>query len=495
MPSTKLTWPLFWLAVQGVLLLVLCLTLDVFLIYPVDLDGYWATLKQMERADLAGVLSDARTVGYPLLLKTVLLFSRALEALPLVQLAIRVLAVLAFYAGLVVVGARPWLALAMASALLYTNAIFSYDVSPRVTQVMTESVSESLFIFTIGCFFWALARPGRVLPWCGFALGLFLTYQTRAAYQYVVVLLPAVGLVLAGMTTSPPEAKRRQLAVGLGLLVAALGPFLLWCLLRLAVVGHFGLVAYAGSNLSGVAGQFLTEDVIPELPDEIQAFAKAALVRRNQILSGEMPGPVKDYRPFVDDEGKLSTGITEDGYLFMFHQLHVFHNVATDFYGDDPILRDRKQMELAWALIRARPGPYLRWVVTALRAAPANLLKWNVVLAALVVLLGLAVLAWHVAYLVRRTRGGPAAIEKVDSASPSYAWELNLILPVALGVAACQMTLVAMTTATVPRYCDTAGIFLPCLAVVALAMVFRRIHGLLRRRPVGVFPRPPKGST
>src|SRR5262249_39208938 len=98
--TVRRDWPAILLVAQAVVLLALGSTLDAFRVIPIDMDGYWITVKRLEHGNLHALLTDFRTPGYLVLLKLVSLVSPDLEALPLVHLAIRILAVFAFYAGL-----------------------------------------------------------------------------------------------------------------------------------------------------------------------------------------------------------------------------------------------------------------------------------------------------------------------------------------------------------------------------------------------------------
>ena len=70
-----------------------------------------------------------------------------------------------------------------------------------------------------------------------------------------------------------------------GLCSIAIVPFLLFCFLRWVVVGHFGLVSFGGMNIIGIAGQFLTEDMIPKLPETVQPLAVRVLATRAERVA------------------------------------------------------------------------------------------------------------------------------------------------------------------------------------------------------------------
>ncbi len=480
MPISLVTRPSFWLLAQAAVLLGFCLTTDAFELLPIDDDGYWSSLREMERGGLAGILSNVRTFGYPLLLLLVEQISPSLQALPLVQVAVRVLAVFVFYAGLrSVSGGKGWLAMLVASTLLYANAIFSGDVVPRVSQVMSDAVGESLLILTAGLLLRIAGRPARPLPWVAFTLSLFLTYQTRPAYQFLIALFPVLGWVLLGLAVPRPEWVRWRLRVGLGLLAACLVPFLGWCTFRLLTVGHFGVVSYTGNALCGIAGQFLTEELVAELPAHLRPFARAVLRRRAKFIAGELTTQFGTWKRAFDENGRLVPGIVDDDDIYVLTQIDLFDHTAGEFCDYDLIRKDRLLTEVAVALIKARPGQYLQWIAEAVRLAPDKVLRYNRVLLALVVVLAALVAAWHALYIFRRLQYGPGALARRPRPEGACLPELHLMLALALGVAICQVVLVAGTVGFQERYYDSAGVFLPGVVVVVLVCFWPHVQALL----------------
>src|SRR5262249_61758636 len=111
-------------------------------------------------------------------------------------------------------------------------------------------------------------------------------YQVRSACQFLMVLLPVLGVVLLGLGASRADWLRLRLRVGLGLLAAGLGPYLAWCTFRLFVVGHWGVACFTGYQFGAVAGHFLSDDILPDIPEELRPYVQAQLVQRPETAQG-----------------------------------------------------------------------------------------------------------------------------------------------------------------------------------------------------------------
>lgn len=477
--------PMVWLLAQGACLLVACATLDYFEVCPIDIDTYALTLRDFEDHFLAGkptgILADQRTLGYPFFALAVKKISPSLTALPFCQMVVRVLSVWVFYAGLRRVQFGGWLSLCMATTLYYANNVFSTDFCPRVTQLMTDSVGESLLIMTIGLLLFVLARPALLWPWAALTAALFLTYQVRPAFQFLVVLCPVLGFVLLGLVARG-EWVRNRWKVGAGLTAACLLPFLAWCSFRLVMVNHFGLVSFTGNAMAGIAGLILTSDdtLVQELPQEHQEFARALLKRRDDILAKRIPATFGPWQAAFDEDGILVPNITDDNGLYIFAQYDLFQLVADTEFHDDRIAADNKQGQVAAAILRARPSYYAQWVIEALWLTPIRILTAHVVFFYLFWGLVALALVWHLVYVYRWIQGGPEAVAHGPRGGNGYLWELHVMLVLAIPVAAAQAVLVGALIAYLPRYYDTAAVFFPPTAVAAFAAIGARILALVR---------------
>lgn len=481
--------PWFWLAFQAALLVVLFLCCDRYRLYPTDTDYYVDVALGTDWLSLENVLSSYRTFGYPLFLRAVLWVSPTLTALPLCHIAVRVLVVFAFHAGLRRLQVSGWLAMTTASAFLYTNTVFFGWPGYLPAYVLSDSLGESLLILTAALLLGVLGQPNSMLGWAGLTLSLFLTYQTRPALQFLVVLLPALGLLLMRMLAARPDWVRQRWRLGLGLSAASVLPFVAWCGLRLAVVGHFGLVSYTGHALIGIAGQFLSADLVPELPEDLRPLVRAVLTKQDQLAAGQVQtlfgGP---WRPALDEHGRLRPGAVADHEMMVITQSQLFEYTVSELYEPDNILHDRLLLDVALAIIRARPRYYLSWVaqssrVTLLRAFTYNF-TFDLLMLPLVLLLGV----WLVLFVVRWRRGSLPSPEVRSRRAADSILGLKVLVSLALGIALGNAAVIIFFGQPLERYMATGGTFLSAAAVVALVAVCGQIRALL---PGGKAPAAP----
>src|SRR5262249_499252 len=162
---------------------------------------------------------------------------------PACQFAVHIVAVLLFYLGLRCIALPGWLAMGISSMLLYSKSFLDY-----VPFVMTDGLSSSLAIATVAMLLVLIGRPRSAFPWIGLPLSLLLIYQVRPAYLFLIPLLPVLGLIILALVVSRQDWVRLYKRVGLGLVAVGILPLLAFCTFRWAVVGHFGLVSFAGHN-------------------------------------------------------------------------------------------------------------------------------------------------------------------------------------------------------------------------------------------------------
>lgn len=468
--------PWFWLTFQAALLTLLFLCWDDYRLWPTDTDYYVNVALNTDWLSLDQVLSSYRTFGYPLFVRAVLAISPTLTALPLCHVLVRMLAVFAFYQGLRQFGIRGWLAAAIASTFYYCNTVFFGYAGLLTTYVLSDSLGESLTILTAALLFSVLACPNSILGWAGLTLSLFLTYQVRPLLQFLVVLLPVLGLMLLRLFRERPEWAQRRLRLGLGLTAACALPLLAWCTLRLAVVGHFGLVSFSGHALVSIAGHFISPDLVPELSEELRPFALAVLKKRDELASGQTETLFgMKWRPALDDDGWLRAGAVEDQYMLVITQSQLFEATASEMFADDPILQDRMLMQIATEIIKAKPQYYLMWLAQSARVTLYWAFTCNFTFNLLVYLFLGLLGVWLALFLFRRWQGtGIPPGEQPDT----YSRELGTLSLLALAVALANAGVIIVLGQPLARYAATGGVFLPAVAVVAIVAVSARIWDL-----------------
>ena len=211
---------------------------------------------------LQEALSDIRTLGYPFFHAVMARFDGGLPIYPVAQMVILVVCTALFAFGLRRYGLTGMTALAAASPLLW--------VVP-VEVLMPETLAKCLSIAAIGCLLWAAATR-HFVPFAGLALTVFVAVQLRPAFLFLLVFLPLLWGILYAKRWGFQDP-RRGIRSGLATLGACTLPLLLFCLLRLVVVGHFGLVSFGGQNTVGISVEMVQPETVQRLPITDQPLA------------------------------------------------------------------------------------------------------------------------------------------------------------------------------------------------------------------------------
>lgn len=496
--------PLLWLIGQAVVLgivLWLCGRLE-----PRGLGTLDDTREYLEqsRASFQGNLSSYRTFAYPLFLRGIRVLSPEYRIVPLAHVVLHALAVVCFYFGLRALVSSDWLAMIVASSLLYSNTLFWEG-----PEVLTDAPAASLGILTFGLLLMVVTKPRRLWAWAALTVGLFLTYQTRPAYQFLIVLVPALGALLVALVGPPrPRRLRQGLRVGVGLAAIALVPFLAFCTLRWTVVGDFGLVSFDGYTLAGITSPFLTEDLVPKLPDEVQPLAKRVLNLRDWTAAGKLPPTlehldkkslfVNDIIPLLRPEypPPVYNDFGDEDWGFSFDLRSVIAQAqAEDFQTDrfqwaiclpaaqevtahpeNPVAINRALKRLALSIVKARPLAFLKhrlkvvWLVAVLTLV--NNYAWVVLLSGLL-LLGVTRQVLEVVHRLRLTT--PAA-QAVSIPARDYSGDVTLVSCIVVSFTFCSIVTVGLIAEPLRRYTDAGGVFLPALAALALVVLGSQIR-------------------
>lgn len=222
-------------------------------------DSYFhVTLSPLKEA-----LGGLRTLGYPLFHAFVASQGQGLPAYPEAQLLILIPCVFVFGFGLRAYGLKPLAALAAASPLLW--------IVP-VEQVIPETLAKCFAIAAAGCLLWA-AGTRNIVACFGLALSIFLAFQMRPAFLFLVVWVPAAWLFLYSRRWGVHH-QAHWLRHALRTILACTVPLLLFCVFRLAIVGHFGLVSFGGQNTIGIAIELMDPATVDRLPPEDRVIAR-----------------------------------------------------------------------------------------------------------------------------------------------------------------------------------------------------------------------------
>ena len=450
--------------------------------------------------------------GYPLLLRVVGRFSPSLDALPAVQVGWHVVAVLVFWWGMRQVSASGWLAVGVAAALLFSNPALIYS-----SGVHSDGVASSAAIATVGLLLGVVRRPTCWPAWLGLTLALFVTYQVRSAYLFLIALVPVLGVLLAALVLPRPDWARLRGRLAAGLVAAAVLPFAAYVAASWVAIREIGLPMMGSSSLLGVTGQFMSEEVIADLPVELRPTLRQFLEARRQAyeqidlavrltdlaaaLAAAEPPPDMPLPPgaspvahlflwrnpyaWWEDPGAVQDlrgtlrGLREE--LIRFNLIILlFSEAAADMPGEI----SGSALAVSWTVIRTHPRAFVDRTARMFALGTLNVFINSYVLhalyAALLVLLGARCLLW----IARRARFGDAA--PAPRPAPGYDLELAVLFAVAAGFVLASLALLAPVTVPAYRYTDAAGVFLPAVAVVGVFALAGRLGALWAApRPAG----------
>ena len=365
--------PRIWLAAQ---LLAVVAAGGVFGLWhlKLPLEGDSVSYVATSKMPSLQALTSMRTLGYPLLLKAVALVSPNYIVIPWIHLGMFCAAIFFFDFALRRFGASPWQAVLASSALIYALL----PLRTPIGLVLTDFPGEVLAVTTVGCLFWIAAEPRRPLGWLLMTVCLLAAYQVRPVYLFLVPLTPCLGLWFMWLRTQHAGiafAWKRPLA---GLLAASCLPLAAFCLMRLALVGNFGLVSFAGYNLSGLAVEMLDSSLAErELPPRFRPLAREILKERQERGL---------HNAFVHGRWDLAR-----------YELNFSPNIygiavptVKRLYGDEPTMVNRELADFSRQVIALRKGRYLLWVAYSIprAAAKAACFDWIILpLAAIAALL------------------------------------------------------------------------------------------------------------
>ncbi|MCH9649941.1 MAG: hypothetical protein K0U98_17020 [Deltaproteobacteria bacterium] len=414
-----------------------------------DVHGY---LELVEADSLGEILTSVRTYGYPLFLKVFGVFFDGLGWVPPVQLVLYLASVVLFWWALSRYSGRKWLALAAASPLFYGSML------EQIRRLQADFLGATWALVTVSLLLRLATRPASRWRLGMVGAALAMTYHTRPAYLFLVVLVPLVGPFLRWCREATEIRELARWTVRLT--ATAVVPYLLYCTLRLVVVGHFGLVSFGGLNMIGLAGSFLDADLVAELPAQDQSLAGEILAARE----------AKGYKPMV------TTFPARRWYSqYDFNVWQVAIPLVEEKLGPRketfPAINETLT-GLSGRIIRLRPGLYKHWLVGGLIYGIGNGLSvfWILVPAfALFCSLPLALTQIH-----PRPEGG-AALRIRDPVAEGKAWSYVLALVGLSGVYFLgSLSLVVVIEVPGERYLQPAVLLLPSALCAILFQLWKQ---------------------
>jgi hypothetical protein len=432
---------------------------------------------------LSKSLQSERTLAYPAFLGIVLRFSPSLSALPKIQFCAHVAAIVVFAMGLRWIGFGSWPAVIVSGPLLFSSLFQAY-----VGHVMTDSVGLSLAIAAVGFLLMTVSRPERWLPWVACTFCLFASYQLRPAYLFMLGWLPVTGILLFRTLASADAWRTNRKRMTMRLLSIAGVPFLAFCCLRWVVVDHFGLVSYGGSNVIGIAGQFLNEEAVDDLPPRLRPLANQVL----RICQQRLEASWKASSMADSTAGRYSGCLSTSGHVRMDYPLMIqlynptTHSVwrvaAREVCGTDSVAMNNVLTDAAHALIRLRPDLYIRWFWNALEDGVSQAVTTYTNPHMLTYFLLLAVAYYGTIHMARMLCGRSTIIEGLDATmEPRRAFDV--LFAVALSFFFSKLFFVILVEPPIARYLDAAAALLltiPAALVVCVICPRLRLRQALQ---------------
>lgn len=319
----------------------ICSSPNFSLAFAPDSQSYISVASQL--GAVAEALSAFRTIGYPIFY---LLTPDAL--IPAVQLVIYFGSIYIFFLGVRSVARNGWIAMAVSLPLAIISGAYRLDVILYTHLLLPDSLALSFSLASVGfCLLAMFAESRKGLTIMATALAVFVAYQLKPSYLYLTVSIPL--LSVGGVLLCQREHWKDRFRLFVVPLVAAVVvPLLMFCGIRYAVVGNFGLVSAGGYQLIGLAGNFLDNQTVLSMPDELKPFAAkvAEVVEKKQAV---LP------------EGMIGRKFFE----------HIFLHYDNIIYGNGELQRlcpgildcDSRFGELGRAILVANPTKYFSWMI------------------------------------------------------------------------------------------------------------------------------------
>ena len=459
-----LTQPFFCLLLQAAIVFVILLALGRGGVHQTpDSIGYL----QFHMSSLGEALGQMRSVGYPLFVKAVKALSPSLSALPYVHVLLFFSAALLFYKSLVVYGLSVWMAFAATSPLFYERLVWHYG-----SFVMADLPAAALALMAVSCLFFVVSRTGSSIAWIGFTLYVFLAYQLRPAYVFLVPLAPLLAYVLMKIQQATIcEANRTRNVIAATVLVTFL-PLLAFCGLRYVTVGHFGLVSFAGVEQVGITTQFLTKGMIERFDPKLKPLATAVLEARDRealnVPDGMSMFPMPQFMDYYMAHQQLVCDTIRE--IESQRVKHEASNRQTSWRGspDDQAEVDRWAQRLAWATFRARPGIHALYYIKAFFYS----IGFSLYAEGLITVLLLTLLGTFLFQIIWRPRGRLHSKEP-DQSRLTVMQQLAALICLAGLFYLSKIVLATAVVAPAGRVLIAASMFIPCALGAAILVRLR----------------------
>ncbi len=222
-------------------------------------------------------------IGYPLFLRLIRSFSHDFRYLPQLQTLAFIVAVIFLFYALTRYGFGEGPALVVVAPMFCNRTLWEFG-----NRVSADLFALSASIVCIGSAFLVAERATSVGRWLLLAATVFATYMVRGDYLFLIPLVPCLMPFLASFrpTNSVRTVSWKKLAVVAT--IACVVPFLAYCTVRYVYVKHFGLVTMGEQTMIVIGTQFLQEEDVNRLDQDLRPLALAMLARR-KALDSEFP--------------------------------------------------------------------------------------------------------------------------------------------------------------------------------------------------------------
>ena len=264
--------------------------------------------------------------------------------------------------------------------------------------------------------------------------------------------------------------------------VATLAPYWGFCTIRWVTVHHFGLVSFGGTNLAGLAANFISGGLVPELPAEHRRLAKRMLQLRRRIGWAPMrPGDRAEifFAQYSDNIWKVANPASR--FELRKRRLELERRRARNEVGPDPIEVWQKQPPnvarntivgaTSKAVIRNRPELYFRWVKAAQLYGLRQLGDYVWIVGPFVI----GLLSMPILIVRRKTASVPTDNGGAGAGGPGPSERESLIVVGLLGIGFFfgYLFLVSLVSFPFTRYFQSMILFLPS---VLSTQVFRSLE-------------------
>ena len=401
---------------------------------------------------LPAMLSGIRTPGYPIFVA----FAKrtfGLHAIPYFHWFAYSSAVVLFFFGLRRVGVRTSTSAMCCGAMMFSTSLT--DLGPAV---LSDSLAISLAVAAIAATLFCVSPQAKWKHWYLMSGLVTAAYLVRPALLFMLLLVPLLVAWLDVWLLRRDEVLYLRFKRLLICAMFTIAPFVAYCGLRLAVVGEFGFVSFAGYNIVGIAGQGIDDDVVQQLPSEMQPLAHQIAVRRDQ-LSG--------YRAPVDYESMEK----------MFNPVvwEIAVPTAKQLFGDDPRVINRKLKDLSQQVLSIKPTFYRQWLLWNGKHAIRNMLE--LVLRDIGTLMAVAMafgtIVFHLVFgarIVDNKGHCQAGVQQQNL-------ELQILFWIAISYTVSCTLLIMLVEPTLGRYLTSATPFWPAfVALFSLQLGERLLH-------------------